>query len=352
MQRHSGLNPDFAFFKEYKMNDYAEHFDDALQSLYFLNRLPETKINLDDDSELVYKYKGYRYFTIDLQNTPQKKLNAVLKECERIEKSCWVAQENFFEYAKKRNLLTYAVHQGQVVAFQIVSYWTVDDVFIFDLDETMVIKQHRGKKLAMTLSGVNCRTLILRVRKLKNIRKMTFMGLTPNLRLVNLLDRLRHFIHFLDSSFNPSTKLMKIHDYLIEAKGESLVNRDYPFFLNGVFPGSLKPVDHINRTSDRIRRILPPGLDFNTRGDAFLFLCLFDKVRILPVMVALLLKAMGPGIIFNKKLGLISRSKYRHVYQYLFRDKTLFIERRKTKRRKQTLAVEGVDFIERRRVAV
>ena len=334
------------------MNDFAQAVDNPETSMYYINSNAGERISIDEDSEVAYKYKGYRFFTVDINNTPRKKLAAILKECEAIEKSCWVAQENFFEYAKKRNLLTYAVYKGKAVAFQILSYWIVDDVFIFDLDETMVLKEHRGKKLAMTLSGVNCRTLILRVRKLKNIRKMTFMGLTPNLRLVNLLDRIRHFIHFLDSSFNPSEKLMKIHDYLIEAKGESLVNRDYPFFLNGVFPGSLKPVDHINRTSDRIRRILPPGLDFNNRGDAFLFLCLFDKVRILPVMVALLLKAMGPGIIFNKKLGLLSRSKYRHVYQYLFRDKTLFVERRKTKRRKQALAVEGVDFIERRRVAV
>ena len=330
------------------MNDFSELNNAG--SLLFINDIQ--KLKLDETQEAVYKYRGFRYYTIDLKNTPRKKLDAVLRACETVEKACWDAQENFFEYARKRNLLTYAVHEGKVVAFQIVSYWVVDDVFIFDLDETMVLKEHRGKKLAMTLSGVNCRTLILRVRKNRNIRKMTFVSLTPNLRLVNLLDRLRHIIHFLDSTFNPSKRLMKIHDYLIEAKGESLVHCDYPFFLKNVFPGSLKPADHMYNTSKRIRKILPPGLDFNRRGDAFLFLCCFDKMRILPVMVVLLVKAMGFKILFDKKLGLLSGEKYNHAYKYLALDKTLFVERRKANRRRLMAGNGGIEFIERRENAV
>ncbi len=239
-----------------------------------------------------------------------------------------------------------------MIGFQIASYWIVDDVFIYDLDETMVMKEHRGKNLAMALSGVNCRTLILRIRKLKTVKKMTFIGVTPNLRLINLLDRIRYFIYFLDSSFNPSKKLLKIHDYLIFEKGESLVHNDYPFYLKSVFPGSLKPADHTHKTSKRIKKTLPPGLDFNGRGDAFLFLCLFDKFRIQPVMVLLLLKAMGPGVIFNKNLGLFSKHKYRHVLKFFMKDKALFVERRKASRRKACRFASQVDFVERRKAEV
>jgi hypothetical protein len=187
---------------------------------------------------------------------------------------------------------------------------------------------------------------------MKAIRKMTFIGLTPNLRLINLLDRIRYFIYFLDSAFNPSKKLLKIHDYLIREKGESLVHKDYPFYLENVFPGSLKPADHTQKTSRRIKKTLPPGLDFNGRGDAFFFLCLFDKLRILPVMVVLLLKAMGPGIIFNKNLGFFSKQKYKHVYKYFLNDKTLFVERRKASRRKACRFASQVDFVERRKAEV
>ncbi|HPS59019.1 MAG TPA: hypothetical protein PK514_13015 [Spirochaetota bacterium] len=334
------------------MNDFAEHIDKQGNSLDFFNKFAHEKVSLDEESEVVYKYKGYRFFTIDIKNTPKKKLDAVLRECELIEKACWIAQENFFDYARKRNLLTYAVHEGKVIAFQIASYWLVDDVFIFDLDETMVMKGHRGKNLAMALSCINSRTYILRIRKIRGIRKMTFVGLTPNLRLVNLLDRIRHAIYFLDSTFNPSKKLLKIHDYLLEKKGESLVHDSYPFFLRNVFPGSLKPTDHTQKTSKRVRKMLPPGLDFNGRGDAFLFLCLFDKVRLLPVLVILSLKALGPGILFDKKLGFFSRKKYHHIYKYLSTDSVLFVERRKANRRKKDRIREQVGFVERRRVAV
>lgn len=334
------------------MNDFAEQIDPQGITQELINKFTAEKIELNDDSEVVYKHKGYRFFTIDIKNTPRKKLDAILRECERIEKCCWTAQENFFEYAKKRNIITYAVHDDRIIGFQIASYWIVDDVFIFDLDETMIMKEHRGKNLAMTLSCINCRTYILRIRKLKTIRKMTFVGLTPNLRLVNLLDRIRYFIYFLDSTFNPSNKLLKIHDYLIFEKGESLVHKEFPFYLKSVFPGSLKPADHTHKTSKRILKTLPPGLDFNGRGDAFLFLCLFDKFRILPVMVLLLFKGMGTGIIFNKKLGLFSKHKYSYVFSFFIKDKSLFVERRKSKSRKAKKIISQVDFVERRKAEV
>ncbi len=78
------------------MNDFSEHNDFQGFTLDFINKFAGEKIDLKDDSEVVYNYKGYRFFTIDIHNTPKKKLDAILRECERIEKSCWVAQENFF----------------------------------------------------------------------------------------------------------------------------------------------------------------------------------------------------------------------------------------------------------------
>lgn len=277
----------------------------------------------DVPSDRAYVFKGFQFYTIDLKNTPGPRLEAILKECEVIEKACWVPQEHFAEYAKKKNFLTYIMKDGKIIAFQIASYWILGNDFIFDLDETMVMKDCRGNGLAFAISAVTCRTLYLRIFRMKHLKRMTFIGLTPNLRLVNVMDRVRHTIRLLDTSFNPSPNLMKIHDYVVEMKGTSLVHEDYPFFLKSVFPGSLKPADHTHRTSHRIKKMLPPGLDFNGRGDAFLFLSTFNKVRLWPIHVLLLLKSLGPRIIIDENLGLLSRKKHAHVKQYLKLDRKL-----------------------------
>lgn len=334
------------------MNDFAEVVDNPEARLFLVKKKPNEKIRLDVESEIVYSYKGFDYYTVDLKNTPNEKLTAVLEECELIEKSCWDAQENFIDYAKKRDLLTYAMHNGKMVGFQIASYWIMDNVFIFDLDETMVLKQFRGNGLAMTLSGINCRTFVIRIRKIKSIRKMTFVSLTPNMRLINLLDKIRYIVRFLDNTFNPSQRLMKIHDYLIENKGVVLVHQDYPFFLKNIFPGSLKPADHSDRTSQRIKKMIPPGLDFHGRGDAFLFLSCFDKVRLFPVMLVLMIQAMGFRVLFSKNIGLFSKNKYSHAYKYLALDKSIRIERRKTDRRKNNqngILIDGI-LVDRRKL--
>jgi len=260
-----------------------------------------------------YTYRGLNFYTINIKNTPADELEVILNECEAVEKLCWDAQENFHEYAKKRDILTYVVKEGKVVAFQIASYWIFKNHFIFDLDETMVMKECRGIRMALALSAVSCRTFYLKMSNMKDVNRMTFISLTPNIRLINLLDKLRFAIRFLDTSFNPSQNLLKIHNSVLERKDAVLVHEDYPFFLKGVFPGSMKTAECSYKTSDRIKKILPPGLDLDSRGDAFLFLSSFSRIGIIPVMVILLLKALGPKIIFNRNLGIISFNKIKDI---------------------------------------
>jgi len=287
--------------------------DDALrEKLYF--DIPENK---------AYDFRGFKFYTIDVKNTPAPRLEAVIKKCEAIEKACWIPQENFSEYAKKKDLLTYIMKDGKIIGFQIASYWVLGQNFIFDLDETMVLKEYRGNGLAFAVSAVTCRTCYLKVLVTKHIKKMIFIGLTPNLRLVNVMDRMRHIIRLLDTTFNPSPNLMKIHDYILEKKDASLVEDSHPFFLKSVFPGSLKPCDHTHRTSERIKKMLPPGLDFNGRGDAFLLLASFGKYYMWPFHVALLLKSLGIRIVTDRKLGLLGKEKIDHVNRYFALDENL-----------------------------
>ncbi len=288
------------------MTNFSVAYKEPDQTHFIKNKKP---VHLPLDKYFIYEYRGFGLYSINLKNTPADELEVILDQCEAVENACWDAQENFHEYAKKRNLLTYAVKDGKIVAFQIASYWIYNNYFIYDLDETMVIKECRGNSMALALSAVSCRTLYLKMSNMKEVNTMTFISLTPNIRLINILDRLRFAIRFVDTSFNPSLNLMKIHDTVLERKEAVLVHEDFPFFLRGIFPGSLKQGDCSYRTSGRIRKILPPGLDLKSRGDAFLFIACFSKTGIIPIMVVLLIKALGFKVIFSKKLGLISFHK-------------------------------------------
>ncbi|HRZ28944.1 MAG TPA: hypothetical protein P5346_17130 [Spirochaetota bacterium] len=281
----------------------------------------------------VLSYREFRLHTITIKYTPKNELDPILKGCEIVEKACWKAQEDFFEYAKKRDLLTYVEKDGKIVAFQIASYWIMDNYLIFDLDETMVLKECRGHSLARVLSMITGRTVCLMLSRMKGIDKMVFMGLTPNLRLVNVLDRYRFAYRMLDNSFNPSPELLKVHDAFLEKKGAELVHKDYPFFLKSAFPGSMKPADCGQKTSKRIEKILPPGLDFNFRGDAFLFFMAFGKLTVLPPLVIMMLLTFGLGALTNKKLGFFSRKKYEEIDRFLKLNGNTMVERRKSDRR-------------------
>jgi hypothetical protein len=295
-------------------------------------------------------YRGFNFHTIDIKHTPRAELEPVLKGCEVVEKACWKAQEDFFDYARKRDLLTYVEKNEKIVAFQIASYWIMDNYFIFDLDETMVMKECRGKNIAKALSVVNTRIFYLRMCRMKGLDKMVFMGLTPNMRLVNQLDRYRWVYRMLDNSFNASPDLLKIHDAFLEKKGAELVHPDYPFFLKSAFPGSLKPADCGQKTSKRVARILPPGLDFNYRGDAFLFFASFGKKSVWPILVAFLYIALGKEAFFNKKLGIFSRRKFEDIDLYLKLNGNTFVERRRNDRRKVSAVVDGSGkLVERRK---
>ena len=281
------------------------------------------EVYFDVPADKAYTFKGFNFYTIDINNTSSARLDAIIKQCEAIEKACWIPQENFSEYASKKNLLTYIMKDKKIIGFQIMSYWVLGQDFIFDLDETMILREYRGNGLAFAVSAVTCRTCYLKVLMTKHIKKMTFIGLTPNLRLVNIMDKMRHTIRFLDTTFNPSSNLLKIHDYVVEKKGVCLVHEGYPFFLRSVFPGSMKASDHTHRTSGRIKKMLPPGLDFNGRGDAFLFLASFGKFHMWLFHVALLLKSLGIRILIDRKLGLLGRGKTDHVNRCFAQDKKL-----------------------------
>ncbi len=316
------------------MEQSSTAFKDSYKEKFFVEEIDLTEIPLEKYHTLTLN--GLRYHTIDIKHTPKKELERIARECEVVEKSCWKAQENFFDYMKLRDIMTYVEDKGKIIAFQISSYWTMDQYFVFDLDETMVMKEYRGRGMARILSAVSIRLFFLRCWKMKGIKKMVFMGLTPNARLIHTLEKYHFIYKFLDNTFEPSQNLIKLHDTYLEKKGASLVHKDYPFFLKSIFPGSQKPDDYEMRLSEKVKQMMPPGLDFRYRGDAFLFFAAFGKINVLPALAGLMFLSFGIKALFNKKLGLLGLKKNEDAKRYIERKEKASIERRKGERRKAT----------------
>lgn len=61
--------------------------------------------------------KGIDYYMIDLKNTDINIVMDIIDECDIVEKACWQAQENFYDYIQKCDMLSYAVINDRIVGF-------------------------------------------------------------------------------------------------------------------------------------------------------------------------------------------------------------------------------------------
>lgn len=250
---------------------------------------------------------GYKYYQVDIKNVDLERLEKIIRACEEVEKASWGAQESFYNYFIERDLLTYIVKDGEVIGFQLLSCWVIDRYVAFGFDETMVLKEHRGHNLGFALCTVSARTLYLIFSKKKNA-KFTFLSITPNPGVIQGYFNYRYlFNFFMRNPFNPSDDLMMIHDKFLFRKKLSLVHKDYPFVIKNMFPGSLSPFE-TKPFSGKLQEMIPEGVDFFERGDAFAFMAIFSKFTCWPGITTMMFRFFGREYIRNEHLGLFKNS--------------------------------------------
>ena len=247
---------------------------------------------------------GYKYYQIDIRNVEIERLQKIIDACEAVERACWDAQEPFHNYFKERDLLTYIVKDGQLIAFQLLSYWTFERYVAFGFDETMVLKEHRGYNLGFALCTVSARTLYLIFSKKKGA-KFTFLSITPNPGVMLGYFRYRYLLSIMVNTFKPSPDLMKIHDKYLEKKNHSLVHKDYPFIIKNMFPGSLSSFK-TKPFPPKLKKMIPDDANFFERGDAFAFMAIFSKYTCWPGITLMMFRFFGKEYVTNKNMGIFA----------------------------------------------
>lgn len=260
---------------------------------------------------LVHSHKGINYYIIDLKLIDWRRIGNIIDECGEVEDACWKAQENFFDYLRKCDVLSYAEKDGRIVAFDAVTLVYSGNTCLYSNDETMVLKEFRGQDIARKLVIVTIEWFLTKTACLKGTRYIVFSSFSANPRVVNSYFKNAWTRIFFDCSFKPSLQLISIKSEYCRKHKIDLVNEDYPFCLKNLFPGSNRfdPNDPKLQFTQNVKNHLPAEFDHMGRGDAFAFLLKIPARSFRFVVFLIMARCFGRDYFTAKGMGFFSPRK-------------------------------------------
>ena len=255
--------------------------------------------------------KGFNYYGIDLSSTDIDRLEDVISACDAVERSTWTAQENFYEYFKKCNLLIYAEKDGQVVGFCLASLLLINEYCFFTNDETMVLKECQGFNIALYIVTTAFLYFMKKLDLGKSIKKFIYVSISANPQVVNGYYKNAYWNKF-DNSYHPSKELVNIHHAYLEKYNMCLVDQSYPFCVKNLFPGS----QHLDWTKkkfqfkDEVKKLMPAEFDHKERGDAWAFMFMTNMRGAYKLFLYMAIAFIGSKTFFDRRLGLFRRKKH------------------------------------------
>jgi hypothetical protein len=288
------------------------------------------------DNFLIHN-KGFNYYGIDLSSADIRSLEDIIGACEMVEKSTWTAQENFYEYFRKCDLLIYAEKDGQVAGFCLASLLLINEYCFFTNDETMVLKEYQGFNIALYIVTTAFLYFMKKLDLGKSIKKFIYVSISANPQVVNGYYQNKYWNKF-DNSYHPSKELINIHQAYLEKYNMALVDGNFPFCVKNLFPGS----QHLDWTKkkfqfkDEVQKLMPPAFDHKERGDAWAFMFMTNMRGAYKLFLYMALAFIGKKTFFNERLGLFRRKKHLLVNPKLTRVRLIdgrFSDRRTGDRR-------------------
>ncbi len=277
-----------------------ENYTDDLRTKRF-NKIDFSGMN-------IIKYKNFEFHALDLSKIDYDESFEIIRECEEVERECWNAQEDFFEYASKCNFLFYVKDENRIAGFLLVSLHYIDDSCMFIIDECMVRKGYQGQKIAKRLGIFAFRIFSVWIAWPNRIKKFIAVSISCNPKVVS--DYFRSWTaRMLDNSFRPSEELIKIYLSYIETNSLLPVESGNPFVLKNTFPGSnrFKKDDPLYQFDERLKEWLPDEMDHYERGDAVAFLVRFSSKIFWIISTAFFCKYFGLQAFVNFHVGIMRK---------------------------------------------
>lgn len=253
--------------------------------------------------------KGFNFYGIELRKADNNRLRDIISGCEAVESNTWNAQEDFFSYIKKSDLLIYAEKNGQIIGFCLVSLMLINEYCFFTNDETMVLRAFQGDNIAVKIVTVTLLYFMKKINLGKSIKKFIMVSISANPHVINMYysNKWNNFV----SSFHPTQELVDIHRAYLNKYNMTLVDERFPFCVKSAFPGS-QQLDWCKKKyqfRDEIKKLFPSDFDYKNRGDAWAFMFL-AKMRSAYINFTYMAVAfIGVKAFFNKNIGLLRRKK-------------------------------------------
>jgi hypothetical protein len=257
----------------------------------------------------IQRHKGFNYYLIDLSGAQWNRLRDIIRGCQVVENDCWKAQEDFFTYIRKCDVLSYAEKNGQIVAFDAVTILNSGRYCVYSNDETMVLRAFRGNDLAQRLVIMTAQWHLKNSASFRNKDYFVFTSISANPRVVNRYFNKSWLRLLFDSSFAPSPQLIALKEEYCQKYGIELVDKRYPFCFKNLFPGSnnFDPDDPKNQFSAQVRKNLPSDFEHMIRGDAFAFMLMIPMKIVRMVSFILMVKCFGTEYFSSRGVGLFSK---------------------------------------------
>ena len=260
---------------------------------------------------LLIEHKGFNYYVIDLKNSDFSALEEITSACEAVESDTWKAQEDFFEYIKKSDILVYAEKDGQIVGFNLVSLLLINEYCFYTVDEAMVLRAFQGKNIVRNIVSATLWWFLKIIDLDKAVRKCVFVSISSNPRVVNNYFKNKYITRTMDNSFYPSENLVTVHRAYLAKNNFELVDHNYPFCVKNLFPGS-QQLDWSNKKYqflDEVKNRMPAEFEHTRRGDAWAFMVVPSKRLAYFAIRATVLAFFGTKSLLHKKIGLLRNKK-------------------------------------------
>jgi hypothetical protein len=269
------------------------------------------QVSITCPDNFLIQVKGFNYYGVDISNTDISDIEDLISACEAVENDTWKAQENFYDYFKRCDLLIYAEKGGQVVGFCLVSLLLINQYCFFTVDEAMVLRAYQCENIARSVIATSYLYFMKKIDPGKSIKKFIYVSISANPRVVNMYYKNKYMSQTFDSSFRPTDELVNIHRAYLEKYNLNLVDNRYPFAVKNVFPGS-QQLEWCNKKyqfCEPVKKMLPPDFDHKERGDAWAFMFMAKMPAAYALFTYTALSFLGWGALFNNKMGLLRRKK-------------------------------------------
>ncbi len=256
-------------------------------------------------------HKGFNYYVIDLKNTDFSILEDIVSGCEAVESDTWKAQEDFFDYIKKSDILVYAEKDGRIVGFNLVSLLLINEYCFYTIDEAMVLRAFQGNNIARNIVSATLWWFLKIIDLDGAVKKGVLVSISSNPKVVNNYFKNKYITRLMDNSFFPSEDLIAVHHAYLAKNNFELVHDDYPFCVKNLFPGS-QQLDWNNKKYqflDDVKRRMPGEFEHTRRGDAWAFMVVANMHLAYFVIRAIVFAFFGWKSLLHKKIGLLRNKK-------------------------------------------